>query len=156
MMDVKFLSDIIGVTSQICCDDIKQIERQGFKTIICNRPDAESSDQTAADDIAGIAKKSSIKFIHIPITPGIFNEQDISDFSAVLYSAEHPILAYCRTGTRSATLWALSQAGVRSTEEIIIRAANAGYDLSPLSPRLEQIASDKNSIIDTDRPKGKN
>lgn len=155
-MDVKFLSDIISVTSQISCDDIKQIERQGFKTIICNRPDAESSDQTAADDIAVIAKNSAIEFIHIPITPGIFNEQDISDFSAVLHGAEHPILAYCRTGTRSATLWALSQAGVRSTDEIIIKAATAGYDLSPLSTHLEQIASDKDSIVHTDGPKGKN
>ncbi len=140
-MNVKNISDKISVTSQISCDDIKQIKRQGFKTIICNRPDAESSDQTDAEELAKAADELDIEFIYMPITPNNFSEQDISDFGAALNNTEHPILAYCRTGTRSTTLWALSQAGVRSTEDIIIKAANAGYDLSPLSPRLEQLAS---------------
>lgn len=144
-MDIKFLSDIISVTSQIERDDIEKIKQQGFKSIICNRPDTESSDQLASNILSDAAGKLGIGFAYLPVMPGHFDVQQISDFGALLQEAAQPILAYCRTGTRSATLWALSQAGAAPTAEIITAAGHAGYDLSHLSPRLEELASEKSA-----------
>jgi sulfide:quinone oxidoreductase len=51
---------------------------------------------------------------------------------------EGPVLAYCRSGTRSATLWALSQAGKAPADKIVSQAAEAGYDMSPFRAALER------------------
>ena len=62
----------------------------------------------------------------------VYNE----DFGAALADRPGPVLAYCRSGTRSATLWALSQSGKRSAEEILGMAADAGYDLGGIAGAL--------------------
>jgi len=49
-----------------------------------------------------------------------------------------PVLAFCRSGTRSTTLWALSQAGKMPAHEIVAAAAHAGYDMSHLLGHLSQ------------------
>ena len=56
----------------------------------------------------------------------------------VLEGSTGPVFAYCRSGTRSTTLWALSQAGEAPADEIISAAANAGYDMSHLAGHLSQ------------------
>ncbi|VAW15493.1 hypothetical protein MNBD_ALPHA12-622, partial [hydrothermal vent metagenome] len=53
-----------------------------------------------------------------------------------LENSSGPVLCYCRTGTRSTTLWALSQAGKKPAKEIIEAAAQAGYDISHLAGHL--------------------
>lgn len=47
-----------------------------------------------------------------------------------------PVLAYCRSGTRSATIWALSQSGLQTRDEILTAAARAGYDLRGIAGAL--------------------
>lgn len=59
------------------------------------------------------------------ITPALFNE------------LPKPMLGYCRTGRRTATVWALSQAGKKSVPEIFLKSASrAGLDFSDLVPRI--------------------
>ena len=53
-----------------------------------------------------------------------------------LATAKGPVLAYCRSGTRSITAWALAQAGQKRADEILAAARHAGYDLSSLKPAL--------------------
>ena len=53
---------------------------------------------------------------------------------------DKPVLAFCKSGMRATSLWALSQAGKLTTEEILRQAAACGYDLAPLAPRIEERA----------------
>ena len=62
----------------------------------------------------------------------------IDGFDAIVSLAETPVLAFCRTGTRSTTLWALTQASEQDNASILATAEQAGYDLSALADRLDQ------------------
>ncbi|MEO1643280.1 MAG: sulfur transferase domain-containing protein, partial [Pseudomonadota bacterium] len=55
---------------------------------------------------------------------------------SALAEAPSPVLAYCRTGTRSITAWALTHAGQGAADDIVDAAAGAGYDLSALKSLL--------------------
>ena len=65
-------------------------------------------------------------------------ETDIDGFDAIVSLADTPVLAFCRTGTRCTTLWALSQAAEQDNQSILTTAGQAGYDLSKLADRLDQ------------------
>ena len=130
------LTNRLSVCPQISPDDVPALQEMGFGTIICNRPDGEASDQPKSNDIQQTCTAEGMEFHYIPVVPGQFAEQQLAQFTSALATSEKPVLAYCRTGTRSATLWALSEAGKQPTKQIIANAANAGYDLSKLAGYL--------------------
>jgi len=65
----------------------------------------------------------------------------VADFREALANLPQPVFGFCRTGTRTTTLWALANAGAQTPENLIARAKSAGYDLGALRPRLEGAAS---------------
>jgi len=135
-MHYQSLSSTLSVAPQIQPQDLEAIASAGFKTVINNRPDGESLDQPTAADMAAHAKSLGLSYHHQPVIGGQISDQDIDDFTRLLSEAEKPVFAYCRTGTRCTVLWALSEVGQRSPESVIHRAAEAGYDLNGLLPRL--------------------
>ena len=120
------------VSDQITEEDIEQLKEVGFKTIFCNRPDNEEQNQVTVKSIQDKAVKSGLNFIHQPVIGGQITQNDIDEFSDHYDDAEKPIFAYCRTGTRSSMLWALSESGKRSIDEILRLTSAAGYNLSNL------------------------
>lgn len=108
----------------------------GFRSIVSNRPDREDADQPNWAEIERAAGEAGLKARHIPVTPGAIGESEVARFAAALDELPGPVLAFCRTGARSASLWALASAGKDSPEGIIRTAAEAGYDLSHLCERL--------------------
>jgi sulfide:quinone oxidoreductase len=64
------------------------------------------------------------------------SDEDAATFGRLLEELPSPVLVYCRSGMRSTALWALSQAGKISVEDIVEAAGTAGYDLNPFLPRL--------------------
>ena len=72
----------------------------------------------------------------IPVSGGVFPDAAIAAFRAVRRGSEGPVLAYCRTGTRSITLETLANADDIEPFERLKRAAAAGYDLTGLSEQL--------------------
>jgi sulfide:quinone oxidoreductase len=141
MIETKILVGGVSVAAQIRPDDLETLALT-FRTIINNRPDGEEAGQPSSAEIEGEARRLGFQYAYIPIAPGQLNEQAIIGFSEVLSTAPTPILAFCRTGTRSTNLWALSQAGFRDPEEVLKIAAAAGYDLAGLRPRLEKKAAE--------------
>ena len=102
----------------------------GYRAIICNRPDGESSDQPGFNRIEAEAAAAGLQMRYVPAVSGAIGPGDVRAFAAALEELPGPVLAYCRTGTRSAILWALSEAPSRPVADILQRAAGAGYDLS--------------------------
>lgn len=130
------INNELTVSDQITIEDLKEIQAQGYKTIFCNRPDHESEDQLDFAIISNEAEKLGIRVIHQPVIGGQISDFDITQFSGYFRLAEKPVFAYCRTGTRCSTLWALSHAKTLPINDILKMTQNAGYDLTPLTDRL--------------------
>ena len=131
MMLNKIIDDYV-VSDQINEDDIKKLKEAGFKTIFCNRPDNEEKDQISVKSINNKANENGLTFVHQPVIGGQISQKDVDEFSDYYDDAEKPIFAYCRTGTRSSMLWALSESGKRSVDDILSLTTAAGYNLSNL------------------------
>ena len=136
-LDAKLLDDGLFVRAQIMLNDVDRAAAQGVRAIINNRPDDEEPDQPASSAIEARAHALGIAYHHIPVSGGRFDERAIAAFAAVLEGGG-PVVAFCRTGMRATTLWALSQAGRRPTARILELAAQAGYDVSAQRARLDR------------------
>jgi sulfide:quinone oxidoreductase len=136
-MDIRRINDDISVAPQIAPEDMTAIAGLGFRTVINNRPDGEAPDQAPDAVMRAAAQDAGLDYRFVPAVSGQLTRQNVEDFAATLADVEGPVLAYCRTGTRSSTLWALSRAGKMPADEIISQAAGAGYDLTPLRQALE-------------------
>ncbi len=142
MSEFKRVTPDFAVAAQLAPGDIARAAAEGFRTIVINRPDDEAPGQPPAGemkaeaDAAGVAFRS-IPFQGLPPSPAI-----VAETAAMLDEANGPVLAYCRTGTRSITAWAMAQAlsGNRRPDEIIALAQKAGYDLSGARGALETLA----------------
>src|SRR5690606_38149509 len=114
----------------------------GFALIVNNRPEGEAGDQTAGADIATAARAAGMDYRAIPVSPGGFDEGQVHAMAEALAEAEGPVLAYCRSGTRSTLLWSLAQAlNGRDPATIASEAAGAGYDVAPIMPLLQHLAA---------------
>lgn len=135
-MEVKRINDKVSVSGQISPDDVAAIKAAGFVAIINNRPEGESFDQPHGADIEAAARAAGLAYHAIPLGREGVSQQLVDETRAVLEGSDGPVFAFCRSGTRSTTLWALSQAGEAPAAEIVASAANAGYDMSHLAGHL--------------------
>lgn len=137
-MDIRTITPNVSVTGQITPADIAELKEMGFKAIIGNRPDGEESDQPAWTAIEQAARRAGMATEFIPIDPTRPINEEALAFRAAVTCFDKPVLAFCRTGMRSAKLWALAARDRLSSEEVIRMAATAGYDLGTIKDRLEQ------------------
>jgi len=120
----------LSVSPQILVEDIEAIQAAGFKSIICNRPDGEGVDQPNFAEIEAKALSLGLSCSYQPVVSGKITPQDAITFEANLQKLQGPVLAYCRTGTRCITLWAMAASKSLSYEAILGISQKAGYDLS--------------------------
>jgi len=135
-MDYKKVTDQFAVAPQITIEDVATIKALGYVAIINNRPDGEAPGQPLIQDIKSQTLAQGMQFIDLPIVSGTLPMEAIQQTKATLDQIDGPVFAYCRTGTRSITLWALSQIGTLDGQEISSCVNNAGYDLPFLAPYL--------------------
>ncbi len=135
-MDIKTLTGTLSVSPQIAVSDMQAIKDAGFRAIICNRPDGEAGDQPGFAEIEKAARMVGIEATYQPIVPGKLSDEDGTAFDKATANLPGPVLAYCRTGTRSATLWSLSQAKTRSLADILAVTKAAGYDMGGVVRRI--------------------
>ncbi|MCX7358804.1 MAG: TIGR01244 family sulfur transferase [Alphaproteobacteria bacterium] len=142
MSEFKRVTPDFAVAAQLGTDDIARAAAEGFKTIIVNRPDNETPGQPSADEIKSAADAAGLEFRSIPFSGLPPAPAVVMETAEALDEAKGPVLAYCRSGTRSITAWALAQAlaGSHTPDEIIALAQKAGYDLSGARGALETLA----------------
>ena len=132
MSQFRMVTDAFQVSPQITPDEARAAGEAGVKLIINNRPDGEAPDQPKSADIEAAARSAgalfrALQFVGRP-TPEVARAQ-----AEAVAAAGGPVLAYCRTGTRSITAWALGEAGLgRDRAELVRLGAAAGYDLGPV------------------------
>ena len=135
-MNVKPLSRDLSVMPQIEAADIADLAARGFKSIIGNRPESEAPDQPAWSSLVAEAERRGMLARQIPVIPGQIGPDDVKQFAEALRDLPTPVAAFCRTGTRSAMLWALANPDGLNVDERIAAAAAQGYDLAPLRDRM--------------------
>ena len=134
-MSFNSLSPTLSVSPQLSEADVALAAQHGFRSIIDNRPDGEELGQFSAADMRALAAGHGMGFAHIPVVPGKIGDTDIAGMADALARLEGPILAYCKTGTRAASLWALCQAGVRV---VLVSRTTWCWDSSPCGRRLRR------------------
>ena len=131
MSGFRRVTDEFWVSPQISVEGIAAAKAQGFTRIINNRPDGESADQPPSAQIEAAARAAGLDYVFAPVS-GQPSPDAIAAVRAATHGSTGKTLAYCRSGTRSISTWALGQAGDRDREELIRLATEAGYDLRPL------------------------
>ena len=139
-MEIRTLSPRFAVSEQLCAEDMPAIAGAGIKTVICNRPDAEIPAEQHHHVLSAAAKAAGLNFEVLELTMQTMTPQNVARQHALMQDSEGPVLAYCRTGTRCSVVWALTQAGTMSTDDILAAANAAGYDISRIAPTLDQMA----------------
>ncbi len=136
-MTPKPLAPDISVTTQVTPAAIAAAKAAGFRAIINNRPDREEPGQPSSAELEAAAKSAGLEYHYIPAVPGQFSDAQIDAFGDAMSGCGKPALAFCKSGMRATSLWALSQGGKLTTDEILRQASACGYDLTPLVPRIE-------------------
>lgn len=142
MSDFPRLSPTMLAAPQISAADIADARALGVELIVNNRPEGESDDQTPGPAIEAAARAAGIDYIAIPVTHAGFSHPQVIALAEALARAEGPVLAYCRSGTRSTLLWALARASLGDAPEALTAAATAaGYDVAPIRPAMDALAA---------------
>ena len=131
MADIRKVTPQFSVAPQIEVADVQAAKAQGFVKLINNRPDGEVPGQPTSAEMEAAARAAGLDYVHIPFV-GRPTPEQADAVAREAESAGGPVLAFCRSGTRSITAWSLgqAQAGRRSPQELVELAAGAGYDLS--------------------------
>jgi sulfide:quinone oxidoreductase len=141
-MQITQLDALTYVGPQISIADIESLKRLGIRIIVVARPEGEAGDQPEISAIREAANTFGITVHQIPVIPGNITDDDVRAFGAVTADVSHPVFAYCRSGMRASSLWALNAAARgRSLEDILRATSNANHDLTALTPRLDAYAT---------------
>lgn len=136
----RTLTETMMVAPQIDTAAVAEAAALGVRLIINNRPEDESPDQTPGEEIAAAARAAGIDYVAIPVTHAGFSMPQIEAMTAALARTGGPVLAYCRSGTRSCLLWSLAQARQGADVDWLSHtAAGAGYDLGPIRQTLDML-----------------
>lgn len=137
-MDVRPITEDYSAAPQITPEDVTALAEAGYRSLICNRPDGEELGQPAFAEIETAAQAHGLEMRWIPVVGGPTAEA-IAAFRSALEDMPKPVLAYCRSGTRSTMIWAIAQFGTMPDDEIVQAAARAGYDMAGLVAQLRQM-----------------
>jgi uncharacterized protein (TIGR01244 family) len=108
-MDFRQIAADFSVAGQIEIQDVATLRNAGFKSVICNRPDNEDTSQTSADILRTAVLAAGLEHRFIPVS-GTYgaSDENVEATIVALDELPRPILAYCRSGARSTTLYQMA------------------------------------------------
>ncbi|GES53164.1 MBL fold metallo-hydrolase [Rhizobium sp. NBRC 114257] len=142
-MSVIKVSERLSVSPQPTVDDIRSLRGRGFKTLINNRPDGEDAAQPGTDVESQEAEQCGLSYLYIPITLATITEADVRAFQKALDASEGPVLAHCKSGTRSLSLYLIGEVldGRMAAEDVAEFGRASGFDTSAAAAWLKQNAA---------------
>jgi len=109
-LPLNIINDTIAFAPQLGADDMAEVARAGFKSVIINRPDFEGGpDQPASDDVMRAARKAGLRVEYQPVVSSALTHEDAVQFARLLQELPKPVLAYCRSGGRCMRLYTAAQ-----------------------------------------------
>jgi uncharacterized protein (TIGR01244 family) len=138
------ITETMSVVGQITLEDIAQAAKDGYATIINNRPDGEEPGQLTHQEAEAAAAKLGLQYRYIPVVTGTITRHDVTAHHNAVMRGPHKVLAHCRSGTRCYLLWAASRVlfDGESALKLAAEAAIKGYDLRVLPSLVEKIQAE--------------
>jgi uncharacterized protein (TIGR01244 family) len=125
------------VAGQILPEQMEALKASGVAMIVNNRPDGEEPGQPLSIEVETAARAAGLDYRHIPVRG--LSEQQIEAMEDALDAAQGPVLAFCKSGTRSIFLWALARSRKGdAADELMRKAVAAGYNLTPIAAYLQR------------------
>ena len=142
-MDLRQLAPGFFAAPQLEPSDMATLAAQGVTTVICNRPEVENPPPLQAAAMQQAAEAAGLAFVFNPITMGAMTMDNVEEQSEAMAGSEGGVVAHCASGTRSAIMWALAQAGQMPTDDILTATASAGYQLDGLRGQIDALAAEE-------------
>jgi uncharacterized protein (TIGR01244 family) len=140
----RTIDDQFLAAPQIAVSDVAEAAAMGITIIINNRPDGEEPDAPQGPEIEAAATAAGLHYVAIPVTHAGFSGPQVAAMAVALENATGPVLAYCRSGTRSTLLWALARTQLGDEKsDLQAKAARGGYDLSPIDHLIDVVAGNR-------------
>jgi uncharacterized protein (TIGR01244 family) len=139
-MDIRHVTPDYAVAPQIDLSDLAELAALGFTTLINNRPDDEVPPEIQSARMKAAAEDAGLVYVANPVINGAMTMDMVAAQGQAIADASGAVFAYCRSGTRSSIVWALSQSGRQPTDDILGALAKAGYDLGGLRGQIEMLA----------------
>lgn len=147
-MQTKQVTDTFSISDQLSPADVDQLAAAGIKTLVCNRPDGEVANQPTFADITARAQALGIETRYLPVVHDFINSSDAGAFADILANADGPVHAWCRSGLRSMTLWALAQLkNGADPASVLAQAAALGFDFSGLTRRFAPVLAELTNVV---------
>ena len=141
-LDLPAVDDRVAVTGQLKPADMKAVADAGFTAVVNNRPDGEAMfGQPKTADIKAAAEAAGLKFLDLPFSGPRASPDQVRALADLLAEGDDRIVAYCKSGMRSALLWgAAAMANGRSLDEVLQGARRAGQELEPVAELMTGLA----------------
>jgi sulfide:quinone oxidoreductase len=139
MVRIVELEPGIAAAPQLTEDDFAEVAARGFRAVVDLRPDGESPTQLASTAAAAAARRHGLTFRYNPVR-GVDTTDDhvVAAFTRLMHALPRPILFYCGSSTRAATLWAQAAALRLGIDGALAAARAAGYELEVLRDVMEE------------------
>ena len=139
------ITGFLNVTGQITREDVAALAREGFGSIVNNRPDGEEPGQPGTAEIEAEAKQHGLHYAYIPVSHATITRRQVADYQKTVLRGPQPVLAYCRSGTRCYLLWAAARVLFEGDNalQLVAEAAAKGYDLRALPALIEKLEAEK-------------
>lgn len=141
-MDIRALTPNYAVSPQIEPSDLPAIKAAGFTTVIDNRPDGEIPAHLHTAQMRAATEAAGLQFIANPVIGGALTMDNVRIQTEAMAAATGPVFAYCASGNRCSIVWALMNAGNRSTDDLIRTPAKFGYNLEPIRAQIDALAKE--------------
>ncbi len=106
------VSPDLALAPQLAPEAMAAVAAQGYRSVINNRPDFEGGpDQPTSAQLEAAARAAGLEYAHLPVAPGWQSPEEIARFGELLATLPKPVLAFCRTGTRSGKLFRAASGG---------------------------------------------
>lgn len=137
MPAVRPITPTFAVAGELTATDFAELARLGYRGLISNRPDGEERGQLTAAETAELATAAGLAFRHVPAAKhDLFTADTVTAMHAAVADLEGPLLAHCKSGLRSAVLWAIVAAAEKPIDEVVATVRTAGFDIAGLADEI--------------------
>lgn len=106
---IRYIDSDYAVAGQLSPEHMKQLAEAGFRSVINNRPDGEDPAQPASASVGAAAKAAGLEYVHVPVGAAFPAQEAAVLLKQELARLPRPILAFCRSGARSETVYTIAK-----------------------------------------------
>jgi uncharacterized protein (TIGR01244 family) len=110
-LSFTWLSADFATAPQLATDDLAQAAAAGFRSVVNNRPDMEGGpSQPTSAAMQRAAEAAGLAYAFLPVRGSYQSPDEIARMHGLLQQLPKPVLAFCRSGARTANLFRAAQA----------------------------------------------